>query len=503
MQRFGQALFILGLAISALLLGSCTSVGAIRTVAAPTDILPVQKTSDLLALCSPGTGRGNTGGELFNSIEDYGKYTIGFAEYSDQGWEYNAGVQRKALIKKLDTDMRKPEVANATLVNVVFIHGWHHSAHDDDCNVNEFRAMIHQLNADFQQTSSAPNATDAPMQFRFNGVYVAWRGDSLTLPALRHATVFDRRVAAEHVAKGAVRELFADLRHLELDDEETHSSARHPKGRVRTIVIGHSFGGLIAFHSLSPGFINDLSLSRQLESDVQTVAGCSKAAASRRFWPDMTILINPAFEASRFQAVSDVARTALPCKDENPRPKMVVVTADNDIPTGKIYPVFRTIASIFEQYDATSDVSEGLEREANIHVIGFVKRFQSHRLALEKIGTSTCVRESRIFFTLNDPAAVAALTARLPPSQRSAQPLIDAQREAVLAANSAQHVWVVGVPPEIVNGHDGFLYPNASAGKYDPYLLHWLVGVYLRNSAAPDIQQILQRPPYRLCSAEK
>lgn len=487
MRRLAWMLMMLAAVLGILLLGSCSHVGAIRTVAAPTDVLPIQKTSDLLALCSPGTGRGNTGGELFNSIEDYGNHSISYVEYSDQGWEYNGGVQRKALIKKLSAEMRRPQSADASLINVVFIHGWHHSAHDDDCNVNEFRAMIHQLNTDFKQPSAI--ATASP-QFRFNGIYVAWRGDSLTLPALRHITVFDRRVAAEHIAKGAVRELFADLRHLELDDEETHASARHPKGRVRTIVIGHSFGGLIAFHSLSPGLINDLSLSRPLEDDKPLDAQCGKAAASRRFWPDMTILINPAFEASRFQAVSDVARHSRACKDENPRPKLIVVTADNDVPSGKIYPIFRSVASIFEQYDSTSSVSEALEREANIRVVGFVKRYQSHRLALESVGNVACVRETNIFLNAQEKAATA---------DPAAQPQMDASREAALAFNSTQHVWVVGVPPEIVDGHDGFLYPNASAGKYEPHLLNWLVGVYLRNSDAVDIKQRLQRPPYSMC----
>ena len=488
------AFFVIFLSVFAIT--SCTNVGAIRTLAMPTSVIPKLKPQNLLALCAPGIGRGHTGGELLNSIEEYGTHMIGYVEYSDQGWEYNGGEQRQALIKRLREELNKPESADTAVVNVVFIHGWHHSAYDDDCNVNEFRAMIQQLNTDLQPPV---DGRQDRMRLRFNGVYVSWRGESLTLPILRQATVFDRRNAAEHVAKGAARELFADLRHLELDDEETHANARHPRGRVRTLVIGHSFGGLIAFNALSPALINDLSLARPLDGTDSTPYSCSKAALARRFWPDMTILINPAFEASRFQALHDVATEAMTCKDEIPRPKMVVVTADNDIATGKIYPAFRAAASIFEQYDATSDVSEALERDANIHVVGFVKRFQTHRLALGKVNGQSCVIETEIFLKPENAPAIVALAKKALPSRSAAIALRDTQRHAVFVSNAARHVWVVGVPAEIVNGHDGFLYPNAKAGKYDPYLLHWLVTVYLRNSADNDVQNILNSPPYLLC----
>lgn len=433
---------------------------------------------------------------MVNSIEEYGTHTIGYVEYSDQGWEYRGGEQRKVLIKRLRDELSKPGSEDTTMVNVVFVHGWHHSAHSDDCNVNEFRAMIRQLNADFQQSNTGSKAS---MRFRFNGVYMAWRGESFTLPILRHATIFDRRNAAEHVAKGAPRELFADLRRLEFDDEETHASAQHPRGRVRTLVIGHSLGGLIAFHSLSPGLINDLSLARPLDPSQAKSFKCGQAALARRFWPDMTILINPALEASRFQAVHDVATQAVTCEHENPRPKLVVVTADNDIASGKVYPVFRAAASIFAQYDSTSELSEELERDANIHVVGFVKRFQTHRLALGRVNDQTCVQESEIFLKPENTAAISALATQAPQSRSPQDALRDAKQHSVSATNAVQHVWVVGVPPEIVNGHDGFLYPNAKAGKYDPYLLHWLVTVYLRNSDNNDVQKLLQRPPYRLC----
>jgi hypothetical protein len=442
------------------------------------------KISELLKSCTSGVYKSTTADSepINNSIEDYKDYTIGYVEYTDQGWEYNKGAQRLALIKRMREDLNIPGAEKQMIVNVVFVHGWHHSAQDDDCNVNEFRAMMLQLNQDFAENSK-------PSKYRFNGIYVSWRGESAKYPILRQISVLDRRVAAEHVAKGSVRQLFADLRHLDVDDEENHPPRNHAERRLRTVVIGHSFGGLIAFHSLSPALINDLSLARPLDvNSIKTDSNgnymCGKAAMERRFWPDMTLLINPAFEASRFEAVHDIASKARVCKDESPLPKMVVITAKNDTATGRYFPFFRTISSMFEQYDSTPPDATDLERDANIHAIGFVNRFKTHSLSLEKVGdNSSCIREKYEV-----------------PTNESTSTISESPQKSVQAS---KHVWVVGVPPEIVDGHSGFLYPDIKNNVYTPYLLQWIVYLYLQNSPDQIAQNVLLKYRSKLCDGDK
>ena len=424
----------------------CTVQREIRTEYGSLPMVEKLGDASLMRFCERGISRSGPGRELKNSIEDYESYILGYVEYSDQGWEYSAGAQRKALMQRLNDDLRSQDFTDTVQVNIVFIHGWHHSSNSDDCNVNEFRAMLRRLNLDLNDVAKKVGSR---ARFRVNGIYVGWRGESLTVPLLRQATIVDRLVTSEHVAKGAVRELFADLRNLQLTDAET-GTGPFPKGRVRTIVVGHSLGALIAFHSLSPGLINDLALSKPLPSSGKAEPYvCGKAARARSFWPNLTVLINPAFEASRFEALNNTATESLVCDDESPRPKLIVVAAENDMATRTFFPILRTVRSTFEQYDATSATMESMEREANTHTVGFVDRYLTHRLELLQIDdTDKCVNQ---------------VDARVGASSGSVKP--------------SRHLWVVRVSQDIVFGHDGFLYPKD--GVYEPYLLNWLVSVYL------------------------
>ena len=435
----------------------CTAVGEIRTTYESTQRMDLQTDIDLMSWCSRGQGHSSAGTELSNSIEDYGSHIIGYVEFSDQGWEYNSGKQRRILLQRMRDDLAKNARPDTIHINIVFVHGWHHSARGDDCNVNEFRAMIHRVHHDLN-LAAKNSGTD--INYRVNGIYAGWRGESLEIPFLRQLTIIERQATSERVAKGAIRELFADLRNLQFTDEG-FKIGDQSSSRIRTIIVGHSLGALIAFHSLSPALINDLSLSKPLGVWNSSEAYiCGKAAAARSFWPDFTILINPAFEASRFEAVHNVASESIRCKDERPRPKLVVVTSDNDAATGTFFPLLRAVGTVFEKYDNTSQTAETMEREANLHAVGFVQRYQTHRLDLESVGDKYCVRTMPL------------------------QPAGNAN-----AKNPADHVWVVGVPKEIVFGHDGFLYPDPKTGHYEPYLLNWLVSVYLDGTP--------RRPPFQ------
>jgi hypothetical protein len=45
-------------------------------------------------------------------------------------------------------------------------------------------------------------------------------------------------------------------------------------------------------------------------------------------------------------------------------------------------------------------------------------------------------------------------------------------------------VWVVGAPPDIVDGHNGFLYARKRGTVPQPYLLDWLVATHVDPKAA-------------------
>ena len=455
-----------------LLAAGCTTLTEIRT--------HHQASGELIAIdaAKPSTGcaeASSTTDARAYSIEDYQKYWAGFVEFDDEGWLYDPHgqqTQMAAVQARLRAELIDPQYGNTDFLVVAFVHGWHHNAHDTDCNVHEFRALL-KVASDRYANEAALHPGMHPR--RIVGIYAGWRGESIDIEGLNVTTVLDRRNAAERVAKGDVRALFALLRKLQVGETQRTDPAGGPMraDRMRTVVIGHSFGGLIAFHGLSPAVLNELTLTKpepelgcrptvyrppavQLQNGVR-VAKDERAAAERErtapVFPDMLILVNPAFEATRFESLHALMRPN-GCDYPEDRPKVVVVTADNDRATGAIFHAGRKVLTLLEAYprESGSDENASRERDANTHAIGFTQRYLTHRLCLVGEGPNR--------------HAVAALT---PPAAPDWQ--LDAYAP----------VWVVRAPPAIVNGHNGFFFaePEPGTNKQQPYLLDWLVGLHL------------------------
>ena len=432
--------------IAALLTGGCTHVLEIRTnhVGAAHDQVDIAGPE---FTCGIGHAQPN---EYTNSIEEYGKYFLGYVEFDDQGWSYNQNAQMQALESRLKRDLADPQYKDTDFLTIVFIHGWHHNAHDNDCNVNEFRSMLRLVSERYDQLYPGTFAH----RRRLVGIYVGWRGEAVDAYAIRYLTIMDRRYTAEHVAKGSVRELFAMLRKHEFAAKADSDRA----DRMRTLVIGHSFGGLIAFHGLSKALLNELALGKP-DPEVRCKPAISREEKATNIpaWPDMVVLVNPAFEASRFEALHHLMDPVAGCPYPKERPKLIVVTADNDSATGVFFPMFRRVGTLLEGYDESIPRSGSQERDANWHAIGFVDRYRTHRLCLQPTGGDGY-------------RAVASLT---PPKKPD------------WSQDEFAPVWVVGAPPEIVDGHDGFLYARKAKGTPQPYLLEWLINLHTLGPVPP------------------
>lgn len=459
---------------TSLFLAGCTTVAEIRTHHdASNEVIEVDADNpsrDCSASSSTSPARAH-------SIEDYKKYWAGFVEFDDEGWLYDPHgqpTQMQVVQSRLKKELNDPQYANADFLVVAFVHGWHHNANDTDCNVHEFRAMLKVAN---DRYAAAMSADPRMHPRRIVGVYAGWRGESIDINGINVTTVLDRRNAAERVAKGDVRELFAQLRKLQIGESQKSDVAGGPMraDRMRTVVIGHSFGGLIAFHGMSPAVLNELALTKpedgdrgcrptvyrppavQMQNGERVAKAETEAAEKARtapVFPDMLILINPAFEATRFESLHALMRPNGNCEYPEDRPKVVVVTADNDRATGPIFHASRRVLTLLEAYPRERDTGDDVsrEREANTHAIGFTQRYQTHRLCV--IGEGLNKR------------AVAALT---PPDSPEWK------------LDKYAPVWVVRAPPRIVDGHNGFFFAEREAGssKQEPYLLDWLVSLHL------------------------
>src|SRR5207237_1072565 len=131
---------------------------------------------------------------------------------------------------------------------------------------------------------AAKSERDRPRPKKILGIYIGWRGLSLR-GALSYATFYTRKSTAFRVAVGSVREILALVRRHQKDRNDALSEVEITRGvGTRLVLAGHSFGGLILFSAVD-------------EYLIESVARPKKVA---RPFGDLIILVNPAFEATRF-----------------------------------------------------------------------------------------------------------------------------------------------------------------------------------------------------------
>jgi hypothetical protein len=252
------------------------------------------------------------------------------------------------------------------LILSVFVHGWKHNADACDSNVGCFRETLKNLHA--LEKTYAKNSGKAPR--KIVGIYVGWRGLSASGNALwENASFYSRKAAATHVALGSVRELFARLRHFQKTQNERRSGAHN----TRLMILGHSFGGLIVYSAVSQFLMT--SAVADDETDQRTPV---------EPFGDLVVLVNPAFEGSRYEPLYNIAQGREYAPGQNP--VLVVVTSENDAATGKAFPVGRWINALFEKYSGDADHRE-YERQANLKTVGHIDRYRTHSLTLANSAT--------------------------------------------------------------------------------------------------------------------
>lgn len=321
-------------------------------------------------MCTTGVG-----------FERRGAFSIAFAEFDDQGEPImpSQTVAVQEMTSKLLNE-------NQDVVFVVFVHGWRHNARPDDDNLTHFEQLL-------EQTAAVEKEQERPREIY--AIYVSWRGLSFYgNDPIELMTFWGRQKAARRVSNGSVRELLGYLRHYR-DQRRTN-----PRNTPMVVIAGHSFGGLIVYSALEQALIESASAPGE-----HIIPG----------FADLVLLINPAFEGSRFLPIYRL-RSALDSRNIKQIPIFVCACAENDLATRIAFPTGNFISAL------TESSLGSVQASAKNHTIGNVPAFKTHDL-LPKAGTDSF---------------------ELLPNPEASQP---------------NPFWVVGAKKQVIDGHNGIWQP--------------------------------------------
>lgn len=263
---------------------------------------------------------------------------INYIEIDEQGMLSNRQAMEDALAYA-----GAPGTSGKPAYVLVFVHGWHHNGSADDENVQAFHSALEALRA----WHDGKNGHD---DNEVRGIYISWRGESLSAPGLRYLTFWDRKNTSDEVGRGGLLEFLLRLeRAVKPPSPKTGAPSPSPN---KLVLIGHSFGASVTFNALAHLYME------------RFVDGVYSDNPGPRFrgYGDLVMLINPAIEAMRYapfqNAINDYATRATPPHanfEFDLLPKLVILSSEGDWATRKTFRVARFFSTAFEKHVAIDD----------------------------------------------------------------------------------------------------------------------------------------------------
>jgi hypothetical protein len=266
-------------------------------------------------------------------------------------------------------------------------------------------------------------------------------------------------------------------------------------------VVGHSFGADVLFGSIAGALNAELGAS--------SVSATLSAAP----FADLTVLVNPAFEASLYR------RFAMTAKEHfvnGQLPILVTVQSTNDAVTHYVLPVERAIVSVPETTSTLKDY------RASIAAMGHYSDYFTHTLAQRPppIGTRGADTQTTVLIRAltSQSAKVECGCERLTASSTTRAAMVESVLASLEASAPDDHPLAIGDPmvgliselkpmsgvdpkspfmlvratPEVVDGHSGIY-----RGQFFDFLANLIVRVQLieNEAARRELPGMLRRIP--------
>lgn len=308
------------------------------------------------------------------SFEVAKSYTLHFVEFDDQGRTYaqrpgfgSTHNQIEELFRTIRSHTDNQDTTDRISL-VVFVHGWKHSTESNDDNVIRFRQFLSQL---------AAVEEGALCKRKVIGLYVGWRGESTAIPEpIKSITFYSRKSAAERVATGSILEILGGIRAIQQSAPSSYGllgasrEERRCQSRLKSLYVGHSFGGQILLSAMSQSLLQDIALDRERLRG----AGSHWIPIGASLPDQLVVLVNPAIEGARFDALY---RVALGTK--YPRyvaPRLISITSSDDDATRFWFKLGRSLNTATKRYPANDSAGRDAARMA----MGHDAQYLTHKL---------------------------------------------------------------------------------------------------------------------------